>query len=75
VTNNYDKCNQAVNFVGRTFNSAANAAGLKVDGIGTVSGNNLARDITSGLAAAKTAETSVPAAQESAAKGNFSRWS
>jgi len=71
VTNNYDKCNQSVNFVGRTYNSAENAAGQKVDGIGVVSGNNLAADITKGLAANGKAEPSVAAAQADAKNGNL----
>ncbi len=71
VTNNYDKCNQSVNFVGRTYNSAENAAGQKVDGIGVVSGNNLAADITKGLAANGKAEPTVAAAQADAKNGNL----
>jgi RHS repeat-associated protein len=71
VTNNYTKCNQSVNFVGRTFESANKAAGNTVDNIGIVNGNSLARGITADLSAKVTAETSVATAQESAKKGNL----
>lgn len=71
VTNNYTKCNQSVNFVGRTYESAVKAQGQTVDNINIVNGNSLARDITSNLSSNLTAETSVANAQASAAKGNL----
>jgi len=71
VTNNYTKCNQSVNFVGRTFESASKADGKSVDNIGIISGNSLAKEITSNLASKVTPEASVASAQESAPKGNL----
>jgi RHS repeat-associated protein len=71
VTNNYDKCNQSVNFVGRTYESATEAQGKTVDNIEIVNGNSLALGITSDLASKVTAEKSVASAQESAGKGNL----
>ena len=71
VTNNYTKCNQSVNFVGRTYESAVNAQGKTVDNIGIVNKNSLAHGITNDLASKGTAETSVETAQASAAKGNL----
>jgi len=71
VTNNYDKCNQAVNFVGRTYESATQAEGKTLDNIGIVTGNSLAKGITNDLNNKVTAEKSVVSAQESAANGNL----
>ncbi|MDP3912713.1 MAG: RHS repeat-associated core domain-containing protein, partial [Bacteroidota bacterium] len=71
VTNNYDKCNQSVNFVGRTYESATEAQGKTVDNIRIVNGNSLAQGITKDLASKVTAEKSVASAQESAGKGNL----
>ncbi len=71
VTNNYNKCNQSVNFVGRTYESASKADGKSVDNIGIISGNSLAKEITSNLANKVTPEVSVASAQESASKGNL----
>jgi hypothetical protein len=71
VINNYDKCNQSVNFVGRTYESATEAQGKTVDNIEIVNGNSLARGITNDLASKVTAEKSVASAQESAGKGNL----
>jgi RHS repeat-associated protein len=71
VTNNYDKCNQAVNFVGRTYESATQAEGKTVDNIGIVTGDSKAATINSDLVSKVTPEKSVTSAQESAAKGNL----
>ena len=71
VTSNYDKCNRAVNFVGRTYESASQAESKTVENINIVNGNSFAKDITSNLASNLTAETSVVNAQTSAAKGNL----
>lgn len=71
VTNNYDKCNQAVNFIGRTYESATKAEGETIDNIGIVTGNSTAATISSDLANKVTPEMSVTSAQESAAKGNL----
>ena len=71
VTNNYTKCNQSVNFVGRTYESATKAEGKTVDNIEIVSGNSLAKGITDNLASKVTPETSVASAQESSANGNL----
>ena len=71
VTNNYDKCNQSVNFVGRTYESAAKEEGKTLDNIGIVTGNSTAATIKSDLANKVTPEKSVISAQESAAKGNL----
>ncbi len=71
VTNNYEKCNQAVNFVGRTYESATQVEGKTVDNIGIVTGNSTAATINSDLANKVTPEKSVTSAQESAAKGNL----
>jgi len=71
VTNNYDKCNQAVNFVGRTYESATQAEGKTVDNIGIVTGTSTAATINSDLASKVTPEESASSAQESAAKGNL----
>jgi RHS repeat-associated protein len=71
VTNNYDKCNQSVNFVGRTYESATEAQGKTVDNIEIVNGNSSARGITNDLDSKVTAEKSIASAQESAAKGNL----
>ena len=71
VTNNYDKCNQSVNFVGRTFESATEAQGKTVDNIEIVNGNSFAKGITNDLANKIAAEKSVASAQESAANGNL----
>ncbi len=71
VTNNYTNCNQSVNFVGRTYESATEAQGKTVDNIGIVNGNSTASVITSELASKGTPEATVVSAQESAAKGNL----
>ena len=71
VTMNYDKCNQSVNFVGRTFKSAAEADGKTVENIDLVSKNSCARDMTANLKGKMTAESTVPKAQESSKKGNL----
>jgi hypothetical protein len=71
VTNNYDICNQSVNFVDRTYESATEAQGKTVDNIEIVNGNSLARGITDDLASKVTAEKSIASAQESAGKGNL----
>jgi hypothetical protein len=71
VTNNYTKCNQSVNFVGRTYESAAKAEGKIVDNIGIVTGNSMAASIKRDLANKVIPEESVTSAQESAAKGNL----
>jgi len=72
VTMNYEFCNQAVNFVGRTYESATKATGTTVDNIGIVTGNSNAETIISGFAANNvTSEKSVKSAQESATKGNL----
>jgi hypothetical protein len=71
VTNNFDKCNHSVNFVGRTYESATKADGKTVDNIGIVTGNSTAATINSDLANKVTPEKSVTSAQESAAKGNL----
>lgn len=71
VTNNYDACNQAVNFVGRTYESATQAEGKTVDNIGIVTGSSTAATINKDLANKITPEKSVTSAQESAAKGNL----
>ncbi|MDP4281645.1 MAG: RHS repeat-associated core domain-containing protein [Bacteroidota bacterium] len=71
VTNNYDKCNQSVNFVGRTYESANKAEGKTIDNIGIVNGNSVAATINSDLTNKATPEKSVTSAQESAAKGNL----
>jgi RHS repeat-associated protein len=71
VTNNYDKCNQSVNFVGRTYESATQAESKTVDNIGIVTGDSKAATINSDLASKVIPEKSASSAQESAAKGNL----
>ena len=72
VINNYTKCNQAVNFVGKTYESAANAAGASIEGIGNFNGNKFANEITSGLEKSDAIkETSINNAKTSAASGNL----
>jgi RHS repeat-associated protein len=71
VTNNYEYCNKAVNFVGRTYESASAAQNKTVDNIEIVNGTSTASTITNDLASKVTPETSVTSAKESAAKGNL----
>jgi len=71
VTNNYGDCNRAVNFVGRTYESAAKEVGATVDNIGIVTGNSMAATISSDLAIKVTPEKSISTAQKSADKGNL----
>lgn len=71
VTNNFTKCNQSVNFVGRTYESAVKAAGKTVENIDIIKGNSFAREITTAMSTKVTAEKSVATAQASSANGNL----
>jgi RHS repeat-associated protein len=51
VNNNYTQCNQAVNFVGKSYESAIKATGASAPGIENVTGNKCADPIGKGLKA------------------------
>ena len=75
VMNNYTDCNRAVNFVGRTFESAAESNGSSVTGIENVNGNKFANEIGSGLATssaqADAKVVSINEAKTAAASGDL----
>jgi hypothetical protein len=74
VINNYTHCNQAVNFVGRTYESAVEATGTTAVGVESVNKNSLANTITTNLADAKSGaipETTISSAQTSAHSENL----
>ncbi len=50
VMNNYSHCNQAVNFVGRTYNAVLNRVGATAEGGSAVNENKMANDISKNLA-------------------------
>jgi len=77
VMNYFTKCNQAVNFVGRTFNAALEGMGMSAIGGDAVNGNFLANDIAAQLATSgatsydKAKATDISLAQTAAEAGGF----
>jgi hypothetical protein len=75
VMNNYTQCNQAVNFVGRTYNSALNTLGTSATGADAVNYNFLANDIAGRLSNSQASsfdkKTESSSAQAAAASGNL----
>jgi hypothetical protein len=71
VINNYTLCNQAVNFVGRTAESAAEATGAKIEGVEHVNGDKTSNNISSGLSANGFKGSTISEAKSSAETGNL----